>query len=156
MIFNAEYISETITVSPRINVHALIFEDALSFRKLVHARIFEHKHFKKKACTYTETWNDLDKKYFNIKKSNESAHLFCNDNVVRITLLIHYISIEMCIIYPDFRKTTLENICNYYIIIDLVTRCKIKLHRLNREPPFQILYVCIVTAIVYRRVHTSV
>ena len=30
------------TVFPRINVHALIFEDALSFRKQVHALIFEH------------------------------------------------------------------------------------------------------------------
>ena len=32
------------TVSPHINLHALIFEDALSFRKEVHARIFKHKN----------------------------------------------------------------------------------------------------------------
>ena len=37
-----------VTVSPRINVHALIFEDALIFRKQVHALIFEHKIFKVK------------------------------------------------------------------------------------------------------------
>ena len=51
------------TVSPRINVHALIFEDALSFRKHVHALIFEHKKYcKKNTCTYIRTWNDLDNK----------------------------------------------------------------------------------------------
>ena len=32
------------TVSPRINVHALIFEDALGFRKKVHALIVEHNN----------------------------------------------------------------------------------------------------------------
>ena len=36
------------TVSPRINVHALIFEDALSFRKHVHALVFEHKNILRK------------------------------------------------------------------------------------------------------------
>ena len=30
------------TVSPRLNVHALIFENVLSFRKQVHALIFEY------------------------------------------------------------------------------------------------------------------
>ena len=51
------YASGTIyTVSPRINVHALVFEDALSFRKHVHALIFEHKkYFKKNTCTYIRT-----------------------------------------------------------------------------------------------------
>ena len=44
------------TVSPRINVHALIFEDALSFRKQVHVLIFEHKKiFKKNTCIYIRT-----------------------------------------------------------------------------------------------------
>ena len=33
------------TVSPRINVHAFIFEDALSFRIQVHALTFEHKKY---------------------------------------------------------------------------------------------------------------
>ena len=28
---------------PRINVHAIIFEDALSFQKQVHVRIFENE-----------------------------------------------------------------------------------------------------------------
>ena len=32
------------TVSPHINMHALIFEDALSFRKQVHALILEQKN----------------------------------------------------------------------------------------------------------------
>ena len=36
--------AQSITVSPRTNVHALIFEDALSFRKYVHALIFEHQN----------------------------------------------------------------------------------------------------------------
>ena len=66
------------TVYPRINVDALIFEDALNFRKQVHALIFEHKqYFNKKACTYIRTWNDLDKKYIHTawcraKRSNKS------------------------------------------------------------------------------------
>ena len=34
----------TLTVFPRINMHALIFEDALCFRKHVHALIFKHKN----------------------------------------------------------------------------------------------------------------
>ena len=58
-----------ITVSPRINVHALIFDDALSFRKQVHALIFEHDdYFRKNTCTYIRT-ND---KYFDKKMQ------FCN------------------------------------------------------------------------------
>ena len=59
---NYERIS-TYTVSPRINVHALIFKDALSFRKHVHALIFKHKqYFEKHTCSYIRTWNDLDNK----------------------------------------------------------------------------------------------
>ena len=38
----------TLTVSPRINVHALIFEDAPSFRKHGHALIFEHTNILRK------------------------------------------------------------------------------------------------------------
>ena len=50
-------------VSPRINVHTLLLEDALSFQKHVHALIFEHKkYFNKNTCTYIWTWNDLDNK----------------------------------------------------------------------------------------------
>ena len=51
------------TVFPRINVHALMFENALSFRNQVHALIFEHKnYYKKNTCTYIRPWKDLDNK----------------------------------------------------------------------------------------------
>ena len=46
------------TVSPRIyNVHALILEDAPSFREQVHALICTSTKniFRKKACTYIRT-----------------------------------------------------------------------------------------------------
>ena len=45
----------SITDSPRINVHAFIFEDTLySVLKEVHTLIFEHKEcFEKITCTYT-------------------------------------------------------------------------------------------------------
>ena len=42
---------------------------------------------------------------------------------MRITLLKHHLSIEMCIIYPYLKKTTFENICIYFInILSLVAR----------------------------------
>ena len=54
--YNGIDVAYIITVSPRINVHALIFEDALSFRKHVHALLFEHnKYLKKNTCTYIRT-----------------------------------------------------------------------------------------------------
>ena len=51
------------TVSPRINVRALIFEDAISFRKQVHALIFEQKKYFKRHDMHL---------YLNIKLSKEN------------------------------------------------------------------------------------
>ena len=75
---------------------------------------------------------------FQHKEINLSTHLFCNDNVVRITLLIHHISIEMCII-----SLFQENNLRKYLQLLYNYRSS---YQVQNKP----------SSIVFCRVHTSV
>ena len=63
------------TVSPRINVHALIFEDLLSFRKQgMHSYSNTKNILRETTRTYIGISNDLDK---TIAAYKDLSFLFC-------------------------------------------------------------------------------
>ena len=104
-------------------MHALIFEDALSFRKQVHALIFDYKNILRNMhALILEHEMTLNEKYFGIKMRICNL-IFCNNIYSKYNLIKYTILASRCALY-NLISGKQQTICIYYINICLVTRRK--------------------------------